>query len=601
MKWWMLFVTLIFVPSVFAGGGWYYAGDTFTEDGILYSVDGSDYDKVLFGAGKTSYIIPLGECVKTAFAEYCYSDTAYPDDESKVKYASGHKYYAYSITINTFTPEIIVTRTASVATPEFGKDVTFTVKIENEGDFSVENVSYFEAIPEGLRVLSGPTNVNGSISYKLKALPIRKLDQFEYTIKAVDYASTSLTPSFAYFYAGKEFTVTIPAYSFIIDTPLEVTHTLSSSTLNLGEEGTYTFTIKNKDSTEDLLVKATTKLPEGFKRKEVQGLAPADNNKYTLEKTFTPGEEATYSLTYTTEYSGNSEIPLDIFSTINGFSFEKHYVDTITAKADKLNPDIKFSSTRSSFRGGEKLTIQATLENVNKITTFKNINGYLNSPDLFENVNFEHESFPPEKKFTEIEKAVVFPLANETKNYRFLFKGEYATPSGEIYTYATEKSVTVDPVKEEVQITTTFTPEHPEKGKNVTVNVNIKNVFGEYISYSAHDSFDIDLIKIGGINFAEGSLERDQGAALYTYQLEIPENYTESEINLTTSVLVKGDPSPFKFIKTITFTGVETQQQEQTNVTTQNTTATQTTDGVDEENKQGFFTKLWSTIKGWFE
>ena len=84
--------------------GWYYAGETFKIGDVIYSVEGTDYEKVLLGVGGQLFVIRLGDCVQTPTSKYCYEDSAYPSDSKHIKYSAGKELFGYYLSINSVAP-----------------------------------------------------------------------------------------------------------------------------------------------------------------------------------------------------------------------------------------------------------------------------------------------------------------------------------------------------------------------------------------------------------------------------------------------------------------------------------------------------------------
>jgi uncharacterized repeat protein (TIGR01451 family) len=579
--WWVLLLVLI--PAVHADvSGWYYAGDSFKVDDVVYSVEGGfAYDKVLLSVGGSSYLVSLNDCTSTTFAKYCYTDTGYPDDDAHIKYQAGKQYYGYYLTISTVKPAVTVTRSLSTTSPKIGDQVEVSVTMKNEGEITVEDLRYIEEIPEGLRLVSA--SEDGRVSYSLKSLAPGKTELFKYYVRPNDYVSKSLTPTLSYAFGGKRYNTTVQPLSFFVVTPLEITSTITPA-LNLDERGKYTLNITNKDVEYPMDVTVVLRLPEGL-RDGITDFAAGKNRTFTKNVTLKPKTSTSLQLAFTGQVSGKFTIPVDVNISIGPANFKRHYEETVTAKSDKLVPSIKTSSNRASYKPGDRLIFTGILENVNTVTTFKTISGTLSAPGLFSDQTFTHEAFPPQKVLNEVEATAVMPHVDKSETFTITFAGEYATPGGEVYSFSVDKAITVNPVKEIVTVTRTVTPAQP--GKNITVTVALKNIYGQYITYNTHESYDPLLVRVGGITYSEGSLDRDGSKELYIYQLEIPANYNKT-FNLTTEVLVKGE-DPVKFTTTIPL-GADTQEKPVAPSQAPQDTEEKTT--VDKK-ELGFFASIW--------
>jgi uncharacterized repeat protein (TIGR01451 family) len=593
MRWPLLLLCLLCIPFIAADEGWYYAGDSFTKDGVLYTVEGISHTQVLLSVGSRSYFISLGECMKEGLAEYCYLQSAYPSDDAHIKYAVGERYYGYKIGIVTIKPSLTITRKASITSPKLGDKITIDVELKNNGDYPIQFFTYTEAIPEGMKIVSGNSEF-GNIVYETKSLSSDEVKKFSYSLQAIDYVNANIAPNITYKYEGQPFNASATALAFFVETPLVVTRSIASK-INLGETATYNLTVANKDDEEAMAVKVSLQLPSGLHQTKLVGFTAAGNNTYVAELELEPETNQTLNMHIYGAVSGTFKIPVDIVASVHDNEFKRHYEESITAKADKLSPSIKLSSNRPAYAPGETLTIAGLLENLNDGVTFKTINGKLSAPGLFEDVKFSHEAFPPKKTLTEAETTIVMPAVEESKQFTITFKGQYATPAGELFDFEASKSITASPIKEVISVTRIVDPSLPRRGTNITVRVSGKNLFGQYATFSASESYDPELVRVSGLTYTDESLDRDAQAELYLYQLEIPANYSKSSFNLTTSILVKGEPTP---VKTTTVVYLDAVPQE---AAKNETAAVPTgTDEAEVEKKEGFFTRTWKFLKGLF-
>jgi hypothetical protein len=500
MRWWLVLAFLLLLPSGHATSDWHYAGDTFKLDGVLYSVEGFSTDKVLLGVGSKSYMISLGECAQTPLAEYCYIKSAYPDDESHIKYQSGKQYYGYLISITTVTPKLEVTRTMAPSSPVIGAQIEVQATIKNTADVTVESISYTESPPQGLRIIAGPNGAS-DISYSSKSLSPGQSETFKYYLRPYDYVDGNLQPSVTYSYAGQQFNTTVKPLTLTVASPLLVTHTISSS-VNLDETGVYTLNLSNADPDRQITAHVAVRLPRGLHENGIQGFTEAAGGTYTADLTLPPRKNVSMQLKFLGSVSGTFTMPVEITANMAGTTFTRQYNDSVTAKADTLAPSITLSSTRANYRPGDPLTISGVLKNTNTVTSFRSISGTLNAPGLFPPAEFRHESFSPQRTLTEAEEQITIPAVTESKSYLIIFSGDYTTPGGEVFSFNTTRSITVAPVKEIVGITRTIEPASPVPGGNVTVTVTARNLFNQYVTFSAHETYDPALTRVGGITYS---------------------------------------------------------------------------------------------------
>jgi hypothetical protein len=600
MRWFLLLAVFALLPGVLADG-WYYEGDTFTQGGILYSVEGfGTHEKVLLGVGSTSYIIPLGECVTQGFSSYCYEDTGFPNDDAHLKYSAGKIFYAYYITIATDAPEVTVERTATKTKLAVGEETTIAVKIKNTGDYSVEDLVYREPIPAGMATVS-TYRVGEEIVYTSNVLPLDGVQLFSYALRAEDYVNAQTRGNLTYSYNGKAYGLLANTLTFTVDTPLEVKRGIRSS-IPLGEGGTYMINISNKDAV-PMTAKIAFTIPPSF----IPGEHPftlTANGTYMKEVTIPAYTNLSFALPFTTREGGSFRIPLDVVAQIRGSTITKHYDDATSVQMDKIRSSITASSSRTTFFSGEKLTVSGVLENVNDKITFKSISGVLSAPGLFPDKRFSHEAFGPDRKLTEAEIEFVFPEVNATTSYAVTFSGSYTTPIGQVIDFSSTKALSAKPFIKKVDLTATVDPV-PAPGKNVTITVDAKNLWGKYMIFNAHESY-VNAVRAGGVTFIEGSLEKDKSQKLYTYILEIPANAT-GNLSITTTFTVKDELS--ETLERSYFLAAipgETAGNTSSGAVLPSDSAQDTIDAVEENGPgavaavKGFFTDVWDFIKNLF-
>ncbi len=246
MRWSLLLLALFLLPGAHAA--WHYAGDTFTQDGVLYSVEGSDHEIVLLGVAGRNYLLRLGECVRNGLFEYCYVDTAYPSEDAHIKFEAGDIYYGYDISIEEVEPDLSVDRDLSEDKPLLNQDVTVTVTIENTGEYRITNIQYEEILPPGLIGLGSASG--GKVSYTKTAISPDEAERFTYRVRPTAYGTYKITPTLRYLSEGATFNATIKAVTITVASPVAVKHGITP-TLDLEKIGTYSLNITN-DGTDDV-------------------------------------------------------------------------------------------------------------------------------------------------------------------------------------------------------------------------------------------------------------------------------------------------------------------------------------------------------------
>lgn len=602
-----LLVLLLIIPVVHASikEDWYYSGDSFKMGGILYSVEGTDYTNVLLGVGDNLYLLQRGECVDKGLNRYCYIKSAYsPYDASHIKFAAGNRFFGYYISIEDNTPQLTISRKLTPSTPKFGEMAEVEVTVENTGEYITNYFTYNETLPRGLEG-TNPTYLAKTINPGSKFV-------FTYSFTPSNYSGMSLTPVVNFKYTDKLYNVTVSPLLFTVEQPYTIEKNVTT-TLNLGDVGYYYINITNKDQVYPMVGTMAINIPADFYIKEKTNLTQGQNNTYYADISLAPNEWRVVGLTYGTSYSNSYKIKLNISMTINKIFLPKFTEDTINARTDKLQPTVHLSSVRTKFKPGEEITIIGYLKNINQKTAFNNVQGMLTGPGIFNDTKFSHETFYPNKNLTEVELVAVMPPVSEATTFTISLKGTYLSPSNEVLTFEDKKNIVVEPAKEYVQLTRTITPLNATAGNNITVTVHVKNVYNEYLSFTAHEQYDPDLKFVGGIKFLDVSLNRDEEKDLYTYQLLMPD-HPAVNYSLTTSINVKDEDYPVKFTTPVYVidapapiilqnnTGSINTTTNSKNPITKNSSQTSFNGTGTQENQteKGFFAKIWEDIKRWF-
>ena len=601
----LLVIALVLLPLAFAASstttGWYYTGDTFKVGGTVFSVEGEDWQRVLLGVGGNLYFIENGTCRDMELSKYCYLNTAYPSDDDHIKYAAGHQYFGYYLSINQLEPKIEVTREASDTNPKLGDTVSIKVVVSNTGDYNVNYLTYNETIPAGFSLLSMP---GGTFTYQAKTLNAGSSKGFSYSIKAVDYVSGNLQPNITYAYGTHKYNLSVTPLAFLVDIPLAVTHYTTSS-LNIGDQGIYALNISNNDDNDPMTAFVVIRFPSELYELGVQGLsrqsATGDATTYNTTLQLKPGKNASLRIDFGSSYSGTYHVQGNITATIGGTTFHRYYEDTVSTNSNKIIPTIRLSSGRTVFRPGEQVTVMALLRNTNANTTFSQVGGLLSGRGLFNDTKFNHDSFMPGKNITEAEIVAVMPNVVNSTPFTITLSGRYKTPAGEFLLFSENKTITVELSKDIVTLTRTVTPVTGVLGSNITVTVTATNIYNQYVTFTAHEIYDPMLTRIGGLSFAETSLERDATQQLYAYQLAIPENYTSS-INLTTNVLPKGEALSTRSSTIVPVIAAPSPSEQ--NATANNSANGPQQNATGAENapkkKLGFFASIWDFLTNLF-
>ena len=606
-----ILLALLLLPVAHAT--WYYAGDTFTKDGIVYTVEGSDHEVVLLSVGTQRYLLRLGECATSGFNEYCYVDTAYPNDDDHVRYEAGEVLYGYDLTFETIKPAVTVSRSFSEDEPLLNEEVDVTVTIENTGDYHVTGLQYDEIIPAGLVATSGTSTTK--IEHRKNGLAPGAEYSFSYSIKATAYGKNDLKPTFRYTSEGVIFNATVSAKSITARSPVTIDHHVTPE-IDLISKCTYSVNITN-DEEDDVAVAVTVLVPPGLETIKPVGLTAAGRTYTAAAEALAQDETLTLGFQCSASGPGSYSINLTVKTTSAGVTSTVSYLDTVKSTAEGIKPTIGISPSKSTpYAAGSQITVTGKLENENEENGFRKVQAVLSAAGLFETFRKDQGPLGASDKVTAFNQRITLPDVQNRTSYAITLAGTYESAAGDRFEFTTEKSIEVAPFVPIIQVTRTFSPNAIARGKNVTVTVSAKNVYGKYATIDTHEKLPPGVVLIGGLTYAEASIEKDATQQLYIYQLDIPPDFEADDLTFTTVARVRDDVGdPQEYVTAFNVTGEKRVVLSDGTVVDEPGSGSSDggdapdnggTDGLptaeveDGASGDGFFARTWSWLKGLF-
>ncbi len=605
-----LLCVLLLLPVAHAT--WYYAGDTFTKDGVVYSVEGSDHEAVLLSVGTQRYLLRLGDCERNGLNEYCYVDTAYPSDEDHVRYEAGEVLYGYDLSITAITPEITVSRSFSEDAPLLNEEFEVAVTIENTGDERITDLRYDEIIPEGLVATSGANT--RKIEYRKNALSPGAEDRFTYRLRPLVYGTYSLKPTVRYTAEGPVFNVTPSAKSVTVASPVTIQHHVTSE-IDLISKCTYSVNITN-DEEEDVAVTVTVVTPPGLEIIKPTGLTTTGRTHTAAAEALAQDETLTLGFQCGASGPGSYPINLTVKTTTDGVTSAVSHLDTVKSTAKGILPSIGISPSKSTpYAAGSQITVTGKLENENDKNDFRKVQAVLSAAGLFETFRKDQGPLGASDKVTSFNQRITLPDVQNRTSYTITLAGTYESATADRFEFTTSKTIEVAPFVPIIQVTRSFAPNKIERGKNVTVTVSAKNVYGKYATIDTHEKLPPGVVLVGGLTYAEASIEKDATQQLYIYQLDIPADLDEDELTFTTVARVRDDVGdPQEYVTAFNVTGAKRVVLSDGTVVDEPGSESPSDEGTDDgagdlptaevedgASGDGFFARTWSWLKGLFD
>lgn len=559
---------------------WVYYGDTFERNDLIFAVENGGFDnRLLLYVNDDPYILEIGQCKENSQEKekYCIEESAYQDDshDDKIRYEGGEELFGYELVTYSIIPELKVTRSIS-PNPAYDEKSTITVTLENEGEKVIESIRYSEEMPESLEVsLIDTKRTDNTISHEILSLAPGKTKLFQYAITPKEYLSTSIKPEVSYAYESLRKEASVSGISISLSEPVAITRTTQS--VEVEQEGIYTLTIENKGQGD---LQLQTEIMPGDLEITQLGSFKWNNEKLVIEEELEKDEEKEFTFSYKASRTGNYPLQTKIKAQVDDQEMTKQYTDTVTASVKKLKPELLFSRIDNWILEGETATITASLENEGGLT-FVNIKGEVKASFLDRTVTYQKVVSEEEKqeRYT-----ITGPAVDKKTNEKITFIGSYETRNGEQFTFSAEQTISIEPSDEPFLIEQEANSTNPEVGDTIRMRVSITNNNRPLTELFIQD--DLPYQPVGRTDNTL-SFERGQEREVYIYEFTV-EN--ENPFNITTTISTEG----FEEEKTLQFTPVTPEAEEEQE------TPEEEPQIQEEESEEGFFTKVWNWLKGFF-
>ncbi len=639
-----LLIGLSLSPSTLAASktyysGWAYPGDTITVNNALYAVsEGSDPYQLLLKKGADEYLLKYRDCAtsRDGLERYCFNASDYADceygryscpkrcattdatcvepegawccpyDVTHLKFASGKAHWGAYLQFYDVVPVMKLSRVVSAKTLKLGEEARVMVTFENTGDDAITGGVYRETIPRGFTVRSPDFTVvetadGTNLTLKVSLGPSGQ-KVVQYTLTPKEYETAVVQGRFSYVYKGEARNVTPTTYSVSVPSPFLVTHSLAKTTLEPGEETAYAYTIKNADSTSELVANVTFTGFDGVIVKR-DGIGN-ESGALVLRARLKPGESKTGSFTISPKRTGVFSFIGNSSILVGGARFD--YAVTDVAAVKTLPLSAKFQLSASSVKAGAPYVLRVLLTAPKTRLSFKELAVNVSSNyNGFSRRSLARPTVPLDTTFVLAEYNLTAPSVDEKTTISFSLNGRYASPYGEPFTFAAAASLPVEPVTHGYKVTQTVSPTTVHAGKNVSVTVKVKNKYAEYHDVTVEDALPSGIVLAAGVREQSLGLQKLEEKKAYEYTITIPEDYV-GDVYVVKTLVTDGQSGNVTSASTdVTVIPKPVVVENVTVAANASSTSTSTSEGSRGETasveKKGFFSELFGAIGGFFK
>ncbi len=498
--------------------GWVLVGKTVTvadQQIKVKSAVGEDWEKLLLDTGDGSFIIDKGDCRRSSYYEYCYTES---------RYELG-KYGEWDYTTRTATPEVhltvsdispLITVSASIdkSSLAVNDQATVTITVKNTGSLAAAGLAYTAELPDSVLPLHGSEGVSisgGTITWKGTSVSGGGgKKEFTYTFRVKKAEALSFVGNLTYEYQENTYSKSHPAVSAkVVETVKVTTFSLSATSASINEQVTLTALIINADLEYEARIKTfTLTLPQGLevitKDSALSGTGTTLRWEGTIPLNGSKSFEVVVRALKSGSYKFSSALDAEVYSaTQNAWLRQNSSTEqTLTVKLSALAPSIEFVLGKNSVDGGEQTGYRAYLNNQDTKATYFDIKYTLTS-ELSEDVSDTAGFIAPGTKKLIFSDYFNAPISAGKKGYPINFSGSYRTQNDEYFTFGTVATLTVsEKVFQQVIEITRIIPESIQKGSSAEVVLTVRNLGGN----------DVKLLKLAdtvtGAKIASGTSTR---------------------------------------------------------------------------------------------
>jgi uncharacterized repeat protein (TIGR01451 family) len=601
----LIFLQLVSGAEIFSGE---------VKDNVPFVIEGVThvsryYDaakKASILAGTERVLVPVGGCADIGPLKYCVDSASGAFDDE-----TGDPMGTAQLRVMQSGPEIDIDRDITDDEPNLGEEIEITATITNVGNERAVDVNYEDKFPFSAAVTSNFYTAATNGVLWAGSLDKNKSMVVKYRLKFKDFAKFNSTAEAKFVFNNKVNKVKSDTILIEVSKPYRMTETISSRSVDLNEEITYSVSINNTDAVQDVKVnKLDIVIPAG---------AVFSYRDMAFD---TSGQTASYSGTvpalssknFTLKFKSSKAMQGDLITKsdlkVSSKLFSEGFTNRIAIGISDILPEITISP--NPVTGGKELQIEAKITNFgeNKVS---GISVSLTS-DLVDDKVFTNIELEAGKKHNAFNRIINAPAIDTETDYTVQLGGNYKNSAGKTVRFDAKDTVTVTPQEKVVEIT----PATSVSGKNVNITVSVKNLMPYKMTYVSL----IDALP-AGFRMSSGSRDADieelgigEEKTAYSYVITVPESFNKDSFDITTTFnaldseekkVMTEKKSTIKIgslaagTKAASGTGNSTTEVAgSANVSANASQEAATEAGGEESGKPGVFRRMWLWVKGIF-
>lgn len=545
---------------------WHYAGDTFTVEGELYTIEeGRDPFEILLVRGQEEHLLNYGECSlsKDGLVRHCFTESDYVDclrddydcedregepsdwccpyDVEHISYEAGRALWGSLLAFTEQTPVIEVERQAGETLLKLGETTGVTLTFTNTGEDTVNGATYTERVPDGFRILTAPDFTRiGQVLTASVSLPPGGQRILTYRLKPDEYVTEPIRGNLTFTYQGVAQSATPNDLTISVPSPFLIDHAFTPGDAAINEEVGYAYALTNNDGEREMeaevrLGGALTALinPESLPRE-----LNAEQGAYVWKGRLDPGEQVAFELSFRPTRTGDYYAQANATMELDEEEFTMALQDVLSVRATRLAPELRLST--EELRAGQEYVLRFLLSNEEGETAYRDIEATL-SGDLPSTRRFSVARIVPDEIPLVAELTLTAPLVEEERELGFRVEGRYETTHGEEFTFSETASITVVPREEAYRITQEANATGFSPGESVEIAVRVENRQDRYAEVTVTDILPSGALIEAGSREKEMSLEAGAARDAYTYRVAIPDSWAAAEFPITTRVYDQQD------------------------------------------------------------